>query len=69
MTSRFTVIFQDCVEESNHDPLSAPAQTPPSAAGDLKIDKKPSENVSLADNSLLVSIKLLSLLIDKHYKS
>lgn len=59
MVSRYSVKFQDCVEESNHDPLSAPTQTPPSVVGDIKIDKKPSENVSLNDNSLLVSTYFL----------
>lgn len=48
-------LFQDCVEETNHDPLSAPAVTSP-ASVDTKLEKKkPNENVSLADNSLLVS--------------
>nr|XP_049707322.1 sorting nexin-32 isoform X3 [Helicoverpa armigera] len=50
------VYYFDCVEDTNHDPLSAPTpQTPGSA--DPKLDKKkPNENVCLADNSLLVDI-------------
>ncbi|XP_064076034.1 sorting nexin-32 isoform X1 [Vanessa tameamea] len=48
--------MMDCVEESNHDPLSVPAVSTPSS-GDIKPEKKkPNENVSLADNSLLVDI-------------
>ncbi|XP_061727753.1 sorting nexin-32 isoform X2 [Cydia pomonella] len=50
--------MMDCVEETNHDPLSAPTMSIPSpSAGDTVVEKKkPSENVSLADNSLLVDI-------------
>ncbi|PZC76393.1 hypothetical protein B5X24_HaOG204692 [Helicoverpa armigera] len=50
------IYMTDCVEDTNHDPLSAPTpQTPGSA--DPKLDKKkPNENVCLADNSLLVDI-------------
>lgn len=44
------------MEDSNQDPLLAPAVSSPASA-DPKVDKKkPSENVSLADNSLLVSL-------------
>lgn len=49
----------DCVEETNHDPLSSHTSSAPQTPGsaDPKLDKKkPNENVSLADNSLLVDI-------------
>ncbi|KAI5640463.1 PX domain-containing protein [Phthorimaea operculella] len=51
--------MMDCVEETTPDPLSAQsalsAQSP--AGGDTKVEKKkPNENVSLADNSLMVDI-------------
>ncbi|CAG4949522.1 unnamed protein product [Parnassius apollo] len=48
--------MMDCVEETNHDPLSAPPVTSPSPSENKTEKKKPSENVSLADNSLLVDI-------------
>lgn len=57
-TSGYNLInlFQDCVEDTNHDPLSAPSVTSPGSL-DPKLDKKkPNENVCLADNSLLVCI-------------
>lgn len=55
-------LLQDCVEDGNNDPLSVPPLSPPSSGGgDTKVDKKkPSENVSLADNSLLVRTVLQS---------
>ncbi|CAG9138387.1 unnamed protein product [Plutella xylostella] len=47
--------MMDCVEDTNSDPLSVPAA--PVDLDNTKLDKKrPSENVSLADNSLLVDI-------------
>lgn len=55
-------LLQDCVEDGNNDPLSVPPLSPlSSGGGDTKVDKKkPSENVSLADNSLLVCTVLQS---------
>lgn len=50
--------LKDSVDDNNHDPLSVPPVSPPSS-GEIKPDKKkPSENISLADNSLLVSFIL-----------
>ncbi|KAF9417069.1 hypothetical protein HW555_005767, partial [Spodoptera exigua] len=46
----------DCVEETSHDPLSAPAAQTPGSIDPRLEKKKPNENVSLADNSLLVDI-------------
>ncbi|XP_050558017.1 sorting nexin-6 isoform X1 [Spodoptera frugiperda] len=52
----YVVYFSDCVEETNHDPLSAPAAQTPGSIDPKLEKKKPNENVSLADNSLLVDI-------------
>ncbi|KAH9628767.1 hypothetical protein HF086_005392 [Spodoptera exigua] len=45
---------KDCVEETSHDPLSAPAAQTPGSIDPKLEKKKPNENVSLADNSLLI---------------